>query len=192
MLTHDEGVEIVELARHAIETLLFNQPLNLEPYKRFDQSQGIFVTLKKEKELRGQMGTVETKDPLYKAVLKAARDAAFHDKRFDPVNEDEIQEIQVEVAVLYNAKLLRVNNYEEYSELISPEADGLMMQAGIYRAVMLPNPEMRYGWDVERVLRHLCISAGMTMDAWKGMTNNIYTFQAQVFAERAGKVVELV
>ncbi len=192
MFTLAEGAKLVELARHSIKTLATNSPLELEQYKVFNQTIGVYVTLKKEGRIRGQMGVIETEDPLYQAVLKAARDAAFNDKRFDKVNEDELKEISVEVAIILNPRLLRVRNFEEYYKMIHPETDGLMIRSGVYNAIMLPNPEMRLGWDVERVLKHLCLSAGLTMDAWKSLDDNIYVFQTQIFAERNKKIVELV
>jgi hypothetical protein len=192
MFTLEAGAKLVKLARYAIETILFNKPLNLEQYKEFSDKLGVYVTLRKNGRLRGQMGTVETYDELYMAILKAARDAALHDRRFEPVKREELNEIKIEVAVLINSKLLRVSRAEDYFKQIQVETDGLMIKAGIYSAVLLPNPQVTYGWDAERLLRYLCISAGMTMDAWKDLSQDIYVFQCQIFAEKNGKVVEII
>ncbi len=192
MFTLEQGAKLVRLARHAIDTILFNKPLALEPFREFSQKTGIYVTLRKKGKLRGQMGTVETKDELYQAVLKAARDAAFNDKRFDPVSREEFNEIEIEVAVLTGSKLLRVSRPEEYFSQINVGTDGLMIKSGLYHAVLLPSKDMTYEWDAEKLLRYLCESAGMTMDAWKDLSPDIYVFQCQIFADKNGKVVEVI
>ena len=58
-------------------------------------------------------------------------------------------------------------------------------------SIMLPQsigPE----WDTERMLRQLCISAGLTMDSWRDLSHQIFKFQVQVFEERDGKVSEII
>ena len=192
MFSLEQGAKLVHLARHAIETLLFNLPLSLESYKSFSETQGVYVTLKKDGKLRGQMGIIETKDPLFQAVLKAARDAAFNDRRFAPVKKEEIRDVEIEVTFVIKPRLLRVIRAEDYLKQINVATDGLLIKAGIYSAILLPDHSMRYGWDAERLLRYLCESAGMTMDAWRDLSQDIYVFQCQNFAEKNGKVVEVV
>ena len=192
MFTLEQGAKLARLAMHAIETILFNRPLALEPFKVFSQKSGVYVTLRKNGKLRGQMGTVETKDELYQAVLKAARDAAFNDKRFDPVSREEFDEIEIEVAVLTDSRLLRVSRPEEYFSQIHVGTDGLMIKSGVYHAVLLPSADMTYGWYPEKLLRYLCESAGLTMDAWRDLSQDIYVFQCQIFADKNGKVAEVI
>lgn len=192
MFTVQQGAKLVALARHSIETILFNKPMALESFKEFSQKIGIYVTLKKNGKLRGQMGTVSTNDELYQAVIKAARDAAFNDKRFEGVKKDEFEDIEIEVAVIINSRLLRVSKPEDYFREINIGHDGLMIRSGIYSAVLLPSPEMTYDWDAERLLRYLCQSAGMTLDSWRGLNQDIYVFQCQIFAEKNKKVVEIL
>lgn len=192
MFNLHEGAELVNLARHAIETLMFNMPLSLEHYKKFSQKLGVYVTLKKDGKLRGQMGLLETNDDLYHAVIKAARDAAFKDRRFEQLKKEELSLIEIEVTVVLGSRLLRAKSPEEYASQIQVGHDGVAIKSGIYNDVLLPDEKMMYGWDAERLLRYLSTSAGMTMDAWKTMNHNIYVFQCQTFAERNGKIIEMV
>jgi len=192
MFNLQEGAELVNLARHAIETLMFNMPLSLEHYKKFSQKHGVYVTLKKEGKLRGQMGLLETKDDLYRAVIKAARDAAFKDRRFEPLKKEELDGIEIEVTVILGSRLLRARSPDEYSKQIHVGHDGVAIKSGIYNKVLLPDEKMMYGWDAERLLRYLSTSAGMTMDAWKTLNHNIYAFQCQTFAEKGGKIIEMI
>jgi AmmeMemoRadiSam system protein A len=192
MFTLEQGAKLVKLAKHAIETILFNTPLNLGPFNDLTQKMGVYVTLRKNGKLRGQMGTVESKDELHHAVLKAARDAAFNDRRFEHVSREELHEIEIEVAVLVNSRLLRVSRPEDFFREIHVGADGLMIKSGLYSAVLLPDRAMTHGWDVERLLRYLCSSAGMTMDAWKDLNDNIYVFQCQIFSDKNGRIIEVI
>jgi len=191
MFSLEEGAELVSLARHAIETLMFNMPLSLEHYKKFIQKHGIYVTLRKDGRIRGQMGTIETRDPLYKAVIKAARDAAFRDKRFSPLTKEELDDVEIEVAIVFNPRLLRVMRAEDYFKHIHPGTDGIAIKGGVYNAVVLPDRTMMY-WDAERLLRYLCTSAGLSMDSWKDLSHSIYLFQCQIFAEKNKKVIEII
>ena len=55
MFTVQQGAKLVALVRHAIETILFNKPMALDQFKEFSQKTGVYVTLKKNGKLRGQM-----------------------------------------------------------------------------------------------------------------------------------------
>jgi AmmeMemoRadiSam system protein B/AmmeMemoRadiSam system protein A len=63
-----------------------------------------FVTLKQQGRLRGCIGTVLPKEPLYRAVLTNARAAALQDPRFVPVRPQELPTLAVSVSVLSPTK----------------------------------------------------------------------------------------
>ncbi|MDY0004522.1 MAG: AmmeMemoRadiSam system protein A, partial [Polyangia bacterium] len=67
---------------------------------RLKRNQGAFVTLKKHGQLRGCIGTILPRAPLYQAVIANARNAALHDSRFRPVGVSELDQIQVEISAL--------------------------------------------------------------------------------------------
>lgn len=191
MYSLSQGAKLIDLARHSIETFVKKKPLNTAPYREFQDAKGVFITIKKDSRLRGEMGFLETAESLYMAVVKAARDAAFRDKRFSPAKEEELNEIEIEITIITKPVLMRALRAEDYLKQIDVGYDGLMIKGGIFSSIMLPQSAGR-DWDAERMLRQLCMSAGMTMDAWKGLSHQIFRFQAQVFAERKGKVVELI
>lgn len=191
MYSLSQGAKLIALARHSIETFLKKKSLNIKPYEEFTDKSGVFVTIKKDGRLRGEMGFLETADHLHMAVVKAARDAAFRDKRFPPLKEEEINEIEIEISITTKPVLMRASSPDDYIRQIDFGFDGLMIKAGVFSSIILPQSVGGEGWDAERMLRQLCISAGMTMDAWKSLNHQIFKFQAQVFAERNGKVVEL-
>jgi len=59
-----------------------------------------FVTLKKRGQLRGCIGHVVARIPLYRCVADVARAAAIHDTRFSPVAPEELGDLTYEISVL--------------------------------------------------------------------------------------------
>ena len=128
--------------------------------------------------------------PLYKAIVRAARQAAFEHPRYAPVGMDDVKQIRFEIALLTQPEVIKVLNFEDFSKRIRLGIDGLMIRAGNYSAIMLPDFPVRYSWDHERALRYLTQKAGMHMDAWQNLANKIYKFNAQIFSEEDGKVMQ--
>jgi len=56
--------------------------------------------LEDRRELRGCVGQLVARFPLFEAVREAATSAAFRDSRFFPLAEDELPRVQIEVSVL--------------------------------------------------------------------------------------------
>ncbi len=58
------------------------------------------MTLTKHGQLRGCIGQIFPREPLYQAVMSSARSAALEDPRFSPVRPAELPELEIEVSVL--------------------------------------------------------------------------------------------
>jgi hypothetical protein len=152
----------------------------------------VFVTLSKDGELRGCIGFPEPTYALKRAIVEAARSAAFDDPRFPPVTKEEMNEITIEVSALTIPKLVKVKDSEEYEDMIIIGKDGLIIRGKFGSGLLLPQVPVDYGWNVKEFLKHLCMKAGLLSDAWKDLDNKIYSFQAQIFEEiePRGEVVE--
>jgi len=61
---------------------------------------GVFVTLEKHGQLRGCIGNLVPRGPLYETIVGRAIDASSRDSRFDPVTVDELGDIEIEISVL--------------------------------------------------------------------------------------------
>lgn len=103
--------DYVQLARHAIETIVRTGKLPERPQglpSEMAERAGVFVSLKKDGELRGCIGTFE---PMAKniaeEIMQNAASAALRDPRFPPVREDELDEIIYSVDVLTEPELVR-------------------------------------------------------------------------------------
>ena len=61
---------------------------------------GVFVTLKKQGELRGCIGKMDFERPLWANAAGAAVASALEDSRFPPVAPEELGEIAIEISIL--------------------------------------------------------------------------------------------
>ena len=192
MLKLEDGKRLIKLARASISSVFKKEELAVDDAikRKYKEKQGVFVTLKREGELRGCIGFPEPVLPLWKAVVNAAKAAAFSDPRFSPLTEEEYENTSVEISILTVPKPIKARSPEDYLKEIKIGRDGLIIRAGVYSGLLLPQVPVEDSWDVETFLRHLCMKAGLTMDAWQNVSHQIYKFQAQVFKEENREVVE--
>lgn len=127
-----------------------------------------FVTLEVDGKLHGCIGTIEAYRPLYQDVLENAVSAATRDWRFPPLMVAEIEpsRLGVEVSVLSPMRLYKPQNAESLLNYLKGKKPGLVIEKAERRAVFLPQV-----WEElpepESFLRHLCLKAGLTSEAWR-------------------------
>ncbi|MBN1497359.1 MAG: AmmeMemoRadiSam system protein B [Spirochaetes bacterium] len=143
------------------------------------EKRGVFVTLKKKGALRGCIGYIVGTMPLIQGVLDASYNAAFRDPRFGPLGRDELKEIAIEISVL--TAPVPVRSVKE----IQTGRDGLIVERGRYRGLLLPQVAVEQGWGPERFLDETCLKAGLPAGAWKDGITTVSRFQAIVFGEEA-------
>lgn len=140
------------------------------------ERRGVFVTLKKRRNLRGCIGRMTPDRPLAELVGVVALESALEDPRFNPVTLRELPDLEIEISVLTPMK--RVSGPAD----IVAGRDGVMLQKGGRTAVFLPQVATEQGWKREAMLDHLSMKAGLPADAWRSDTV-FSTFQAIVFSE---------
>ena len=94
MLTSKQGKKLIEIARKAIISSFENKDFHdydLKLDEKLKEKRGVFVTLHLNKDVRGCIGFPQPIMPLYKAVIEAARAAAFEDPRFLPLRKEELK-----------------------------------------------------------------------------------------------------
>jgi MEMO1 family protein len=177
-LQASERQYLLALARRVIERYLTTETMpllrNLPP--ALERTQGAFVTLKKDGELRGCIGHILSDVSVAQTVGAVALQAAFQDTRFVPVIESELPSLEVEISVLTPMKpVARV-------EVIVLGRDGVLMKKGANSAVFLPQVAPEQKWNLTEMLRNLCVKAGLSPDSWKNGAQ-FFAFQADVFSE---------
>jgi len=141
------------------------------------EDRGAFVTLTIDDRLRGCIGHVVGVAPLWCSVRDNAIAAAFEDPRFPAVSEDELGKLHIEISAL--TPLVRVNSVQE----IEVGRDGILIERGNARGLLLPQVATSYGWDRETFLDHTCRKAGLDQGCWRKPNTVISTFSAEVFGE---------
>lgn len=132
--------EYVRLARRTIEKYVIcgrklEMPENLSE-ELSDRRAGAFVSIKKDGQLRGCIGTIQaTKDSLAAEIIENAVSAAVRDPRFSPIEPEELEFLTISVDVL-----------GETEKIASPkELDtkryGVIVTKGRKRGLLLPNLE---------------------------------------------------
>ncbi len=189
-LTDEEGSFLVKLARAAIAEYLQNGR-KLDPPKdtpeKLRTKCGVFVTLNKVveggRELRGCIGYPEAILPLVEATLDSAINSAFHDPRFHPLTNRELDRILVEVSVLTPSQPLDAKNSKDYPRHIKIGEDGLVVERGWCKGLLLPQVPVEWQWDEGEFLSNCCMKAGLPPDSWLLNGTKVYKFQAIIFTE---------
>ncbi len=169
---------LLNLARETIQCRLDGRPL---PSPSPDdpallEQRGAFVTLKIDGRLRGCIGHVIGVAPLWRAVRDNAIAAAFEDPRFEPLANDELARTRIDISALTP---LRVANADE----VTVGRDGVMIERGRARGLLLPQVAVEYGWDRETFLDHTCRKAGLEAGCWRRSDTVVSIFSAEVFSE---------
>ena len=138
----------------------------------------VFVTLHKQGRLRGCIGTIQARTPLYDAVVEYAELAAFDDPRFQPVTEDELKEIDIEISVL--SPMRKISSPSE----IIPRKHGVVVRKGRRSGLFLPQVWEQLP-DKEQFMGYLCAEkAGLPFDAWKDNDVELLVFTVHAFEEK--------
>lgn len=179
-LTPDEKHTLLRIARTAIDNRLMgvHHPL-YRPEELTDTLRmkcGAFVTLTLHGKLRGCIGFLSAKEPLYLTIEDMAREAAFSDPRFYPLSQEEWPDVHIEISVL--SPLRRIHSIDEFQL----GRDGIYMTKQGHAGTFLPQVAAETGWNREDFLGHCARDkAGLGWDGWKEA--ELYTYQATVFGE---------
>jgi len=185
MLSFEEGKKAVDYARKIIEQKVKKENISkFDLQEIFNENQGAFVTIHTypNQDLRGCIGIPLPVMPLKNAIVEGAQ-SATRDPRFPPLDENELDKIIIEVTILTKPEIINVDQPKEYLSNIEIGRDGLIVEQGFYKGLLLPQVPVEQGWDKEEFLSHTCMKAGLTPDAWYDKDTKIFRFSGQIFTE---------
>ena len=180
MLNDTHRKQLLQIARDSIVAVLDGRRDELdasgfdEPLRR---PAGAFVTLTKNGDLRGCIGSIRAVEALCHAVASSAVSAAFRDPRFLPVRREELPHLSYEISVMGPIELVR-----DMEEIVVGR-DGLIISHGRSAGLLLPQVATDYGWDCLMFLRQTCVKAGLPPESWRSEGCRIEKFSAEVFGE---------
>jgi len=169
----------VQLAKYTIEEYIktgkiIDIPENLPP-EFYEKNHGVFVSLHKNKELRGCIGTyLPAHKNLAEEIIMNAVSACSRDHRFVPISVDELADLSVEISLLSESEKI-----SDMSEL-DPKKYGVIVKCPDGRCgLLLPNLE---GIDtVEQQLAIACQKGGISPETEKSI--EIYKFSVEKYSQ---------
>jgi AmmeMemoRadiSam system protein A len=180
-ISRDEQKKLLRWVRAAAEAAVRGEPPmeipETELTERLRARHGVFVTLKKQGELRGCIGKMDFERPLWVNALDAAVASALEDPRFSPVEPQELGEIAMEISIL--------NPPEDIArpEMFDVTRHGIIVEKGWRHALFLPKVAQEQGWDATMTLEMVCEKAGLPTDAWRDPAARLQVFTAFEFGE---------
>ncbi len=157
---------LLQIARLAIkeklvEEVLIDKSDLLKSNPQLDEPGAVFVTLKKNGDLRGCIGSIQPYRSLLDDIIENAVSAAFHDPRFNPLTKDELPDISIEISILSAPEVVEYHSVAELKQKVKRGIDGIVLSNGYHRAVFLPQVwEQLPGFDL--FFEHLCKKAGLS------------------------------
>ncbi len=180
-LTNEEKATLLSLARSTLETYSSTgspPKIDVPITTTLQEKYGVFVTLKKNGELRGCIGHIIPRHSLYQAVIENTINSSSNDRRFRPVKSSEVPEISIEISVL--SPLQKISGPDAFVA----GKEGILIKKGEASAVFLPQVAREQGWDKNETLCQLCRKAGLPPTAWESGDMEFFVFTADVFHER--------
>ena len=105
------------------------------PHEMLNERRGVFVSLKKEGQLRGCIGTIGAiTDNVAQEIIRNAVSAATQDPRFSKVSKDELADLDISVDVLFEPEPCTLNDLNVYEY-------GIIVSTVNKRGLLLPNLE---------------------------------------------------
>ena len=137
---------------------------------------GVYVSLKRDGRLRGCCGFTGTKTTLLEGLQYSSQRTATEDPRMPPVSASELEFLDIEVWLL--GGLLPVEAVGAAREqAIKVGRDGLLIQRGQLRGLLLPGVATDNGWSEEMFLRQICNKAKLPPSAWRESDTILQRFE---------------
>ncbi len=181
-LSDEDRRVLLRLARDTVTSFLNHDAVPELPSGPALQALGaVFVTFRDRATgaLRGCRGEVEARRPLAEAVMRTAIASATADPRFPPVTADELPGLHLEISRL--TPMLPIKPDE-----IEVGRHGLMLRAGPFVGLLLPQVPVSQGWDRGAYLSGLCMKAGLPDRSWERDDIELLAFEAEVWEEGPG------
>jgi hypothetical protein len=139
---------------------------NVDDYPRaLRAARASFVTLQRDGQLRGCIGSLEALRPLIEDVSRNAYAAAFEDPRFPALTPPEFEQLDIHISVLSTPEPLQFVTEADVLAQLRPLVDGVVLQEGSRRGTFLPSV-----WEQlpapDEFWRHLKLKAGLPADYW--------------------------
>ncbi|MFB6162368.1 MAG: AmmeMemoRadiSam system protein A [Halococcoides sp.] len=179
------GFTLVNHARRSIAAALDDESAPDPPDDdRLRVERGAFVTIEKDGDLRGCIGRPTPKRPLAITVGEVAVAAATDDPRFPPMDAEELDDAMITVSVLTHPETIDAADTSDYLDAIEVGRDGLIVEQGSRRGLLLPQVAVDNDWTAQKFLIETCRKANLSGQAYDDPATTVERFSAQTFSEK--------
>ncbi|MBI4738992.1 AmmeMemoRadiSam system protein A [Candidatus Woesearchaeota archaeon] len=186
ILEKNEEIFLITLARDAItQYLTTGKKLTVKEHNvpnALLKTGACVVTIKKEGKLRGSIGQITSRQPIYLDVIDNAISAGFKDPHFLPLEEDELADLKISVSVLGELRSVACTSPVEAITYFEKNKVGVVLNHGKNHASFLPSEWKRFP-DVRAFLGALCEKAGLGAYAWQDKETTFAVFDVQLCEE---------
>lgn len=163
------GAALLQIAAHSLRNAVAKQKPYNPSRDDFDDvlfNKGAsFVTLTKNGELRGCIGTLVANRAVSLDVAANAFAAAMKDDRFSPVTAEELPQLEVSISLLSDYEQLHFKTENELLQQITAGIDGVVIRDGNRQGLFLPSVWKQVPGK-EEFLRNLKLKAGLSPSYW--------------------------
>lgn len=184
MLSLEQGKLAIDFSRSVLSAAVNNDSLPKQDIPEiFNERRGVFTTLHTYPAhlLRGCIGIPEPVMSLQKALIESAQ-SVIHDPRFPVLRASELEDIIVEITILTKPEIIEGRKEQILDEIIVGR-DGLIIEKGFFKGLLLPQVPIEQNWDTKTFIEHTCLKAGLTPEDWKDKSTIIKKFTGQIFSE---------
>lgn len=177
-LSEEEKQQLLQLAEATVKETVVSGRRKEFVGDRFTgnlaEKAGAFVSIYVDGKLRGCIGSFAGDFSLAEVVNRAAA-SAVNDRRFEPLSEEELDRLSIEISVLTPLKQIDSPGDIELGR------HGIYIRKGYMSGTFLPQVAEKYGWTLEEFLgRCSRDKAGLGWNGWKSA--ELYTYEAIIFS----------
>jgi len=175
---HAAACEIVTAAVHSRKPDL--NPNHVKSWSELSVM-GVFVTLKRNGQLRGCCGVLGEPMPMLSALSQSGYRTALEDHRFPPVTVQELPHLSLDVSLLFHFQTITERG-EDRIHAVEVGRHGLKITHAGRSGLLLPIVPVEQGWDARTFLDQVCRKAGLPMTAWLNPDAKLQRFEGRMIS----------
>lgn len=162
------GSQIITAARralqHAVKGKVYRPQRRDYDEHLFDRG-AVFVTLHKDGELRGCVGSLYPRQAVVADIAANAAAAALEDGRFEPLAPEELDDVRISVSLLTGYERIDYRDEADLLKQMRSGTDGIVIRDGDRQGLFLPSVWEQLP-DKKSFLNNLKLKAGMSPSFW--------------------------
>lgn len=189
MISEENGRFLTAVAREALHQFLQHNRIMDRPRKypaELDTGAGVLLEAYKSvpgtavRELKASAAALQTGKSVLDNTISAAL-ASVRDQKYAGLRLMDLPVVTLELSVIGDMMEITSRDVKDYTRKIQVGTDGLYMEKGVMKGILMPRIPLERKWTVRESLENLCLKAGLLKDAWADPSARIYRFRPQVF-----------